>query len=209
MDFLPETLERTADELRRRGIGFAIVGGLAVGAHTEPRFTKDVDLAVDVASDRDAEQLIQSLFGRGFGLVAQLENRHSRRLRAVRLELVRMEDSPIVDLLFAASGIESEVVETAVERPVFSGVAVKVARPVDLIAMKLLAMESPNRKFDRIDVEALLSVIDETDLAEVRDRLLLITERGWNRDRDLESDLDRLLADVNWPACRNQSEFDA
>ena len=35
----------------------ALVGGLAVSARAEPRFTRDVDLAVAVVSDDEAERL--------------------------------------------------------------------------------------------------------------------------------------------------------
>lgn len=42
-------------------IPFALVGGLAVSARTEPRFTRDADLAVALASDAEAEALIREL----------------------------------------------------------------------------------------------------------------------------------------------------
>ena len=40
----------------------ALVGGLAVSARAEPRFTRDVDFAVAVGSDKEAEQLILAGF---------------------------------------------------------------------------------------------------------------------------------------------------
>jgi len=207
LDLTPEALAKCADELRRLDTDFALVGGLAVGAHTEPRFTKDVDFAVSLGSDREAELLIKSLFGRGFRMLAQLENKHSRRLLAVRLEVPGFDDGPILDILFAASGIECEVVSRAVERPVFPGVPVKVARPIELIAMKLLAMNSPNRRFDRADLAGLLAVVDQPDVEEVRGLLSLITERGWNRDRDLVKDLDELLLELDWPEGLKNVQF--
>ncbi len=36
-------------------VGFALVGGLAVSARSEPRFTRDIDLAVAVDGDQQAE----------------------------------------------------------------------------------------------------------------------------------------------------------
>ena len=36
---------------RPAGVGFALVGGLAVSARTEPRFTRDLDFAIAVADD--------------------------------------------------------------------------------------------------------------------------------------------------------------
>jgi len=40
---------------------WALVGGLAVSVRTEPRFTRDLDLAVAVADDRAAEDLVHRL----------------------------------------------------------------------------------------------------------------------------------------------------
>ena len=47
-----ETLAEIAANLRRLGRRFALVGGLAVGIRGQVRFTRDVDLVVEV---RDPE----------------------------------------------------------------------------------------------------------------------------------------------------------
>ncbi len=41
--------------LGRLGLRWALIGGLAVAVRAEPRFTRDVDLAVAVADDRELE----------------------------------------------------------------------------------------------------------------------------------------------------------
>ena len=51
----------------------ALVGGLAVSARAEPRFTRDVDLAVAVVSDDEAERLVSRLVTRGYRISAQVE----------------------------------------------------------------------------------------------------------------------------------------
>lgn len=38
-------------------VRFALIGGLAMIAHSEPRFTRDVDLIVEARSAADAERL--------------------------------------------------------------------------------------------------------------------------------------------------------
>lgn len=43
------------------GAHFALIGGQAVAARTEPRFTEDVDLAVSVADDEQAQQIVFGL----------------------------------------------------------------------------------------------------------------------------------------------------
>ena len=52
-------LRRIVSDLRALDRRFALVGGLAVSARTEPRLTRDADIAVFVTDDGDAE----SLFG--------------------------------------------------------------------------------------------------------------------------------------------------
>jgi hypothetical protein len=89
------------------GRHFALVGGFAVSARTEPRLTRDADLAVRVTDDRDAEALVRALQGRGWRVVAAVEQDAAGRLATVRLA-VAGEDvhGAVVDLLFASSGIE-------------------------------------------------------------------------------------------------------
>ncbi len=53
--------KKAVEALESIGAKFALIGGQAVAARTEPRFTEDVDLAVWVADDRDAQQLARRL----------------------------------------------------------------------------------------------------------------------------------------------------
>lgn len=186
-------------DLEDSEVQFAVVGGLAVGVYAEPRFTKDVDLAISPMSDHDAEQLTASMFRRGYQLVSQLENKPDRRLRAVRLKLRTDDDNcPLVDLLFDASGIESEAVECAEVTEVFPGVAAPVARPAELIAMKMLASDNKDRHSDQRDMAVLIDIADVETVNTVRQRLRLIIERGMNRGRDLEAEFDELLKTLEW-----------
>lgn len=52
---LLEALRAIARDLDREGARWALVGGLAVSARTEPRFTRDLDVAVAVPDDGAAE----------------------------------------------------------------------------------------------------------------------------------------------------------
>ena len=58
--FQDET-RRILARLTALGFRHAIVGGLAVSARTEPRFTRDVVVAVAVRSDSEAEALTHAL----------------------------------------------------------------------------------------------------------------------------------------------------
>lgn len=51
MTSLEAVLRRIDADLREAAVSFALVGGLAVSVRTEPRFTRDADLAVAVTSE--------------------------------------------------------------------------------------------------------------------------------------------------------------
>jgi hypothetical protein len=96
--------------LSSRGRRFALVGGLAVSVRAEVRFTRDVDIAVSVSDDEDAEELAFQLRGAGYAPVATVEHETRKRLSTIRL---LSPQGVKVDLLFASSGIEDEIVTRA------------------------------------------------------------------------------------------------
>ena len=174
---------------------FVLVGGLAVSARTEPRFTRDVDLAVLVDGDAEAEALGQSLRLRGYTPLALVEQTERGRLATLRLVAPRHDErGVVVDLLFASSGIEAEVVAQAEPLEIFPGVFVPVARVGHLLALKLLSRDDLRRPQDLIDLRALMGVATQDDLTLARQSAALISQRGFARDRDLCSMLEQLLA---------------
>lgn len=70
---LAAVLERVARLLGQRGKRFALVGGLAVSVRAEPRFTRDIDLAVAVDADADAEALVRDLAHAGLKAITLVE----------------------------------------------------------------------------------------------------------------------------------------
>jgi hypothetical protein len=52
-------LRAAAVDLNAAGVRWALVGGLAVYARAIPRFTKDLDFAVAVANDAEAEDVVR------------------------------------------------------------------------------------------------------------------------------------------------------
>ncbi len=192
MTSLQELLRRAAHDLDALGFDWALVGGLAVSAHTQPRFTADVDLAVAVPGDEQAEALVRALRDRGWLVDALVEQDSAKRLATVRL-VGDDAGGPIVDLLFASSGIEPEIVQTAETLEVFPGRRLKVARPGHLIAVKLLA-RSAARPQDDTDLRSLVAVADNAELKLAADAVELIEQRGFARGRDLSSALEQLIA---------------
>jgi hypothetical protein len=186
---LETALRDVAGHLERRRRRWAVVGGLAVSARAEPRFTRDVDLALVVADDADAESLVRDLAGNGYRVLASLEQEAVRRLATVRLQSPgEGPEGIVVDLLFASSGVEPEVVEAAELLEVLPSLLVPVARIGDLLALKVLS-SAPERPQDNVDIASLLRVAAAPDVQRAEHLASLIVERGYGRGRDLVSRL--------------------
>ena len=183
-------LRRAVADLDALKIRWALVGGLAVSVRAVPRFTKDLDFAVAVAGDPEAEDVVHRPGGRGYRPVGLLEQEYVERMSGVRLE--RGGSDVVMDLLFASSGIESEVVAAATRLKVLPQLTAPVATTGHLIALKVLA----GRNQDLTDLEALLPAASAADLDVARSAVRLIRARGFNREQDVVADLDKLIADV-------------
>lgn len=197
MNPLALAIGRSIADLRDCGAAYALVGGLAVSARAEPRMTRDLDLVVAVTSDREAEALVKALAIRGYTVRALVEQEARARLATVRLTH-GPTNADIVDLLFASSGIEPEIVEAAESMEIIPGLFVPVARIGHLLALKLLARDDRRRPQDADDLHALLAVATPEDLEVCAHALALITERGYDRGRDLVASWDQVLRHGPW-----------
>jgi hypothetical protein len=187
---LEGTLRQIQADLTEAHAAFALVGGLAVSARTEPRFTRDADLAVAVESDAQAETLIHALRTK-YRVEAVVEQEAVGRLATVRL--LSEPGAPIIDLLFASSGIEPEVVAEADQIELLPQLIIRVARTGHLIALKVLSRDDDTRPQDLPDLRALLRVASSAELQRARDSLSLIAHRGFHRGRDLITELNTVL----------------
>jgi len=193
IDTAPErALAAITRELDARNRRFALVGGLAVSVRAEVRFTRDVDIAVVAADDADAEQLVLELRQCGYRPVARVEHETMHRLSTVRL---LGSDEVKVDLLFASSGLEPEIVDGATRVDVAAAGSIPVAAAEELVAMKVLSMTEV-RLQDRLDAQRLLQLVPDLSLNRVRTDLQRIAERGFDRGQDLTSKLNSLLRAV-------------
>ena len=176
------------------GHRWAVVGGLAVGARAEPRTTRDVDVAVRVATDAEAERLVQALQGGGYKVLGVVEHDLAARLATARLSAPPADGNGIVvDLLFASSGIEPEIVAAAEAIELVPHLIVPVARLGHLLALKVLARDDRQRPQDWDDIRALLREARDSDLDEARAALYLIAERGFHRGKSLLRELDEVV----------------
>ena len=167
-----------------------------MSARTEPRFTRDADFAVAVASDAEAEGLIRDLQALGYVIEAVVEQDAVGRLATARLTRARQPARPVIDLLFASSGIEPEVVADADMLELLPQLHVRVATTAHLSALKVLARDDVTRPRDIGDLRALISTASPADIGPARAALRTIAERGYHRGRELETELDALL---RWP----------
>jgi predicted nucleotidyltransferase len=190
---LKEALILAQRDLAEIRVGYAIVGGLAVSARVEPRMTRDIDFAIACSDDAQAESVVFELTQRGYVVKSVLEQSATDRLATMRLHPPHFSASGIIlDLLFASSGIEAEVVDNAETMLVFSGLQAPIATTGHLIALKLLS-QGPTRPQDAADLVRLLAVASERDIQLARSAVTTIASRGFNRGRDLHIDLDRVL----------------
>jgi len=194
MSVLGEALAVVASVLNEADRSWVVVGALAVSARTEPRFTRDIDVAVAVADDADAEAVVRRFTDRRFDVFSVVEQEATKRLATARLAgLARPgEAAVVVDLLFASSGIELEVAQRAEILSVLPGIDVPVARTGHLLALKVLA-RSESRPQDASDIQALLEVLDASERALAFEAADLIVSRGFARGKDLPAELTALL----------------
>lgn len=195
------SIEFVALEVLRllEGLGHpcALVGGLAVGVRARPRTTLDVDFAVAVNTDAEAESIAFAFQRQGFELFDVVEQTVRDRLATARFRLLRgAESAAFVDLLFASSGIEPEVVEAADHLQILPAMAMPVAQRGHLLALKTLAHDERRRPQDRLDIMALLAVANDGDVRLAQEACALITSRGFHRDKDLRTELDTFVREA-------------
>lgn len=185
------TLRRLHGDLRWAGAQWCLVGGLAIASRSEPRNTRDIEVAVAVTGDHQAESIIRKLCeNRGYRILTVLEETGTARMATVRL-LPPGSDArgAIVDLLFASSGIEPELVTASTVISVIPDVDLPVATAGHLLALKVLAA----RPQDLVDAQNLLLEMDDGERQRAKQAVRLIQERGFARQKDLVATLEDFI----------------
>lgn len=174
------------------GVKYAVIGGIAVSFRSVIRTTNDLDLAVVVDNDAEAESIVHRLMDLGYRPEIQIESDDTDRLSTVRMLSVG-EREVFVDLLFASSGIEREVVLGSEPIEIFEGLALPVASRPALIALKVLSANPENRRRDIDDLQNLINASNPNEIATARSLVELIEERGYSRKKDVISDFEGYL----------------
>jgi len=146
---LDDPLGALAEILEEAGIEYALIGGHAVNAWLEPRFTADIDVTIE-AGVAQMERLTAVL--ERAGLTIQLE---SGADQASGPDFVRFAsgDRRVV-LEFQAA--KTELQDRIIRRALRDSRGLRVATPEDLIILERIA----NRSEDKIDLVGLCGLLD-------------------------------------------------
>jgi hypothetical protein len=191
MQKLEQVTREVVNWLTESRIGYALIGGLAVSFRTIERFTKDIDLVIAAENDQEAENHVRELSSHGFQVQTLLEQTKHGRIATVRMIKAPL-GSVFVDLLFASSGIEAEIVNGAEPIEVFENLSIPVASLPGLLALKVLSVDPISRPQDVIDIKNLLSEACLEDIRESARLLQLVQTRGYNRGKDLLAEFEIL-----------------
>jgi hypothetical protein len=132
--------------LRNEGARYLVVGAYAVIYHTEPRYTKDLDLWVEPTPE-NAERIWRALakFGAPLERVDQADFANERLVFSMGIEPNR------IDILMGIEGLTFSRAWKRRIRSSYGGVPVCVLGKADLIKAKLAA----GRPADLLDVASL------------------------------------------------------
>lgn len=133
----------------RGRVRYLLVGGYAVIHHTEPRYTKDIDIWLD-PSPENARRVFQALqrYGAPLDGVTEADFANPRIVYQIGIEPNR------VDLIMGLTGLRFARAWRNRVRGVYDGLRVNVLGLEDLLANK----RKVGRPVDELDARALLAV---------------------------------------------------
>lgn len=141
-----EAIEITVSELTGGNIRYALIGGLATGYRTQPRFTRDLDFLLTVPQIA-LPQLLTKLASRGvsFDMTDTIREWTQHHIAVLSYQGVR------IDWLKPLIPAYAHVLDRATEEPWLNR-TIHIAAPEGLILMKLIAF----RGQDQLDIQTLI-----------------------------------------------------
>lgn len=155
-----ETLFEIVSVLDAERIPYAVMGGLAVRVYTIPRATQDVDVTIDIPTDR-LEYLRDRLYDAGYSIPPVYDSGWLDRVAGMPLFKVarHVESGDIdVDIFVAESYFQDSILTRRVQLEM-DGKLVWLVSPEDLVLLKIAA----DRPRDRIDVQDLFFALGDLD----------------------------------------------
>ena len=144
---LADGLRHLAQALNDRGIAYALIGGVALGFRSRPRYTEDLDFILNIPQIA-LPGLLEELQTRGFKFDLQRVLVQWRQDQMTVLDY----DGVRIDWLRPALPLYQHVIDQARPEP-WLGTTMRIAAPEGLILTKLIA----NRAQDLADIEALVA----------------------------------------------------
>lgn len=155
-----ETLLEIVAVLDTERIPYAVMGGLAVRVYTIPRATQDVDVTIDIPSDR-LEYLRDRLYDAGCTIPPVYDSGWLGRVAGMPLfKVARHVESGYIDIdIFVAESYFQDSILTRRVQVEMSGKLIWLVSPEDLVLLKIIA----DRPRDRIDVQDLFFALGDLD----------------------------------------------
>ena len=162
------SFQALASALDAAGVRYLVAGGLAVGAHGYLRFTKDVDLIVQLVPD-NIERVFKALGSLGYRPIVpvtkeQFANREVREgwVRDKGMQVLQFwsdqHRETSVDIFVSEPFAFDEEYQRALIKPLHEGLQIRFVSLPSLVRMK----EAAGRPQDLLDVEQLKAGMSKT-----------------------------------------------
>ena len=146
MDVFKE-FSKIVKRLEKGKMKYALVGGVAMAFHSEPRFTRDIDLLLD---PDDLKAMRDILKKEGYFVSTSPWTFQKAGLTLHRFLKIKDEEEMIIDVLIPETDRYKEIILNAIEAESDEG-KVRIATKKDLIWLKRIR----NSKQDQVDIENL------------------------------------------------------
>ena len=134
-------------ELERQKIDYAVVGGIAMAFHDQPRFTRDIDILIQPKDCECVSTILQEL---GYSVSAKPWTLKKANLTLHRFLKIENADHLAIDILAGKDERHREIIRNGLREQSSAGI-VRIARREDIIWMKQLRDSDQ----DRVDIRKL------------------------------------------------------
>lgn len=149
-----DLLKLVARRLESAGIPYMLTGSMALSYYAEPRFTRDIDLVVQIGPE--AVDLAASLFADGF--YADADAIRAAVARRGMVNVIHQSTVTKVDLIVQKAGPYHAEEFDRRQSVMIEGTPVWIVSPEDLVISKLSWLRQGGSDVHRRDVVALLAV---------------------------------------------------
>jgi hypothetical protein len=140
------------DALNQEGLEYSVVGGIALAFHSQPRFTRDIDILARPGNLASYEKILQCLGYARFSEPWTLPKTNIELHRFAKRSQEDAEEMIFIDLLLGHANRHHQIIDRSLVDESRAG-RVRIATKEDLIWLKKLR----NSKQDQADIEKLSS----------------------------------------------------